>query len=86
MDLGAQKAEGRILLFLHADTYVEKGALQSIREEIDVGFVGGCMCQRIDEKGWIYRWIELTGNLKAKCFNSFYGDQGIFVRKDIFFS
>lgn len=85
MNYGAKHARNDILLFLHADNCISMGALKNIEEKIYlIGAVGGCLTQRIDKKGLLYRFIEAQGNLRARCSKVFYGDQGIFVRKDIF--
>ncbi|MDP3981042.1 MAG: TIGR04283 family arsenosugar biosynthesis glycosyltransferase [Chlamydiota bacterium] len=84
MNEGARFARGDILLFLHADTIFEDGSLTQIRHAVQDGFIGGCFCQKIDETSFIFRCIESSGNIRARLRNVFYGDQGIFVRKDIF--
>ncbi len=33
---------------------------------MDNGFIGGCLTQRIDKTGVIYRLIENFGNIRAK--------------------
>ncbi len=83
---GARMAKGNILLFLHADTYLEPASLAAIEKLIEKGSIGGCLQQRIDSDKIIYRCIEASGNLRAKLFKIFYGDQAIFVRQDTFFS
>jgi len=47
-------------------------------------FIGGCLTQRIDKNNLIYRFVEDQGNIRARISKIFYGDQGIFVRKDAF--
>jgi rSAM/selenodomain-associated transferase 2 len=85
MNYGARQAKGDILLFLHADTMVSADTLGSIERKImNDGYVGGCLTQRIDNKAFIYRLIEWQGNVRAAMTKEFYGDQGIFVKKDIF--
>ncbi|MDO8489515.1 MAG: TIGR04283 family arsenosugar biosynthesis glycosyltransferase [Candidatus Omnitrophota bacterium] len=85
MNCGVNFAKGDTLLFLHADTYILSGALLSIEKAIEKnGYVGGCMTQRIDNEAFVYRIIEGQGNNRARRTKVFYGDQGIFVRKDIF--
>ena len=85
MNCGAVSARGEVLLFLHADTVISIDVLSSIEKNVmDNGFIGGCLTQWIDKKGVMYRLIENFGNLRAKATKIFYGDQGIFVRKDIF--
>lgn len=86
MNYGAQHARYNTLLFLHADNIVSPETLLSIEKKLQVnGFIGGCLTQRIDKKGIIYRTIEAQGNTRARFSKVFYGDQGIFIKKDIFF-
>ena len=91
MNAGARAARHDVLLFLHADTYLPPEGLQTIRWAVDKkGLVGGCFRQVIDQPGpvfnpgLLFRWIAFTGNVRARLFKVFYGDQGIFVRRDVF--
>ncbi len=85
MNEGASRAAGDILLFLHADSSVRTGDIPKIESDCHrMGLVGGCLRQVIDAPGFLYRWIALAGNARARFTNIFYGDQGIFVRKDVF--
>lgn len=85
MNYGASFAQSDILLFLHADTFVKPETLVSIEEKIQKdGLIGGCLTQRIAKEGIVYRLIEEQGNRRARRTKIFYGDQGIFVKKDIF--
>jgi len=85
MNLGALSARGDILFFLHADSLINPNTLKNIEKNI-VGSnaVGGCLTQRIDRADFIYRMIEMQGNIRARLTKEFYGDQGIFVKKDVF--
>lgn len=86
MNFGAKQAKNDILLFLHADNIVSPESLENIEKAVwRNGVVGGCLTQRIDKKGIIFRLIEAQGNFRARRSKVFYGDQGIFARKDIFF-
>lgn len=85
MNAGAKAAGHPVLLFLHADNSVERPALELIeRTAAARDLAGGCLRQVINESGWIYSWIAWTGNVRARLTKIYYGDQGIFVRKDIF--
>lgn len=85
MNYGAGHAQGDILLFLHADNMIFTDTLLSIETKIyRDGFIGGCLTQRIDNPALVYRFIEAQGNFRAHLTKEFYGDQGIFVKKDIF--
>ncbi len=84
MNSGARAAKGDILLFLHADCLIENDSLNKIVQALNNGYIGGCLSQKIDSPKLIYRFIEVSGNIRARLFKIFYGDQAIFVRKDIF--
>lgn len=85
MNSGARSAKGDVLLFLHADTAITLDTVLAIEEAIHKrGFVGGCLTQRINGDSFVYRLIERQGNSRARKHKIFYGDQGIFVKKDVF--
>lgn len=86
MNYGATQARGDILLFLHADNIISAGTPETIERKImKDGYIGGCLTQRLDNSAFIYRLIEWFGNMRARITKEFYGDQGIFVKKDTFF-
>lgn len=85
MNIGAQQAKGDVFIFLHADCRLETGSLKAIQDCVKAGYIGGCLHQAIDSSKRIYRFIERSGNLRAKKFKIFYGDQAIFVDKKTFF-
>ena len=84
MNAGAQISKGDILFFLHADCRIERGSLDEIEKVIQEGALGGCLTQSIKDPRVVFRWIEKSGERRAQRKKIFYGDQGIFVRKDIF--
>jgi rSAM/selenodomain-associated transferase 2 len=85
MNRGAKEAKHKILLFLHADAFIHLENLQHIVKAIESNkYIGGCFKQVLDDPAVLYRWIAWTGNIRAKVSKVFYGDQAIFVRKDIF--
>lgn len=85
MNEGAKQSRGEILLFLHADCLAENGSLKEIAQALNNGYIGGCLSQKIDSSRLIYRFIEKSGNMRARLFRIFYGDQAIFVHRDVFF-
>jgi rSAM/selenodomain-associated transferase 2 len=86
MNRGATCATYSTLLFLHSDNKIDLDALLAIEDQVNKkNIIGGCFTQRIDKDEIIYRIIETQGNIRARLFKVFYGDQGIFVKKDIFF-
>jgi len=85
MNVGAHVAQGETLLFLHADTFLEEGALFEVEKAMQKrNVVGGCLTQAIEGRHLYYRWLEFSGQLRTRWFQVFYGDQAIFVRKEIF--
>ncbi|MBI3802726.1 MAG: TIGR04283 family arsenosugar biosynthesis glycosyltransferase [Nitrospirae bacterium] len=85
MNEGARKATGEILLFLHVDsTFPVKGldALRQALERPDV--VGGAFRLKIDATHPVLKFIERMANFRARFLKLPYGDQGLFVRRDLF--
>lgn len=78
---GAAMARGDILLFLHADVWLDSGAIESVETAISAGYVGGAFKQRIDGDHPLYRLIERAANFRAKRLGIFYGDGGIFIHR-----
>jgi rSAM/selenodomain-associated transferase 2 len=82
---GAAAAGGDALLFLHADCWLEPGALEAVREALDDDrCIGGCFRQRIDAAGAAYRLLESGNALRVHTVGWAYGDQGIFIRRSVF--
>jgi rSAM/selenodomain-associated transferase 2 len=83
---GAAQATGDVLLFLHADCRLSPGVLQEIRERLTdaADIVGGFCRQQIDNSGRIYRAIEAGNLARARLLKWAYGDQAIFVTRDVF--
>ena len=81
---GAAAARGDILLFLHADVWLDSGAIEGVETATSAGYVGGAFKQRIEGEHPLYRLIEGVANFRAKRLRIFYGDGGIFVRRTYF--
>lgn len=85
MNTGASAATGDLLLFLHADTMLEQGWSESIMETLrKQAFVGGAFTFAIDNHSWKYRIVEAWVKLRCALCKLPYGDQAIFIRKDVF--
>ncbi len=73
------------LLFLHADCWLGGGGLEQIAAALtDEHCVGGCFRQMVDAEGWRYRWLERGNAMRVSLWGLAYGDQGIFVRREVF--
>ena len=84
LNAGAAAATGDILLFLHADIWLEPGALVAVETTLSSGYIGGGFRQKIDGESFLYRMIEIAGNIRGKYLKVFYGDSGIFVARTDF--
>ena len=83
---GAASATGDILVFLHADCTLGADSLLQIRQrsaESSPSFFGGFQ-QVIPAGGWIYRWLERGNTARIRRLGLIYGDQGIFMTRDLF--
>jgi len=85
MNAGAFSATGDILLFLHADTTLEDGWVQAIARAVkDRSIAGGAFTFAINNPSKKYRVVEEWVRLRCFLFRLPYGDQGIFVKRDVF--
>ena len=86
MDIGAEKAMGDILLFLHADTHLPIGWESKIRSAIKSGKTGGAFNLSVSSPD-TYLWlVTLVANFRSKILGITYGDQAIFTKKGAFFN
>ena len=81
LNAGAAAATGDILIFLHADIWLEPGALAAVETALSLGYIGGGFQQKIDGKSILYRIIEIAGNIRGRYLKVFYGDSGIFLAR-----
>ena len=85
MNAGAARAVGDWLLFLHADSYLPDGWLDVVAQATaERGLVGGWFRFAIDTSRWQARIIERLVALRVRAWKLPYGDQGLFVRRDVF--
>src|ERR1700690_266949 len=85
MNKGAAAATGEILLFLHADTFLPSGAFEKIAAVMRTGrYAGGAFDLGIDSCRTALKIVEQAASLRARITRIPYGDQGIFIRRDIF--
>ena len=81
VNAGAAAATGDIFIFLHADIWLEKGALAAVETALSSGYIGGGFRQKIDGESILYRVVEIVGDIRGKYLKVFYGDSGIFLSR-----
>ncbi|MBL7180023.1 MAG: TIGR04283 family arsenosugar biosynthesis glycosyltransferase [Desulfobacterales bacterium] len=85
MNAGAAAAGGNVLLFLHADTHLGHDALDQIFKVFDRNDVaGGAFDLGIRSGKKIFRLIAKTASLRSRLTKIPYGDQAIFLKKQLF--
>jgi rSAM/selenodomain-associated transferase 2 len=85
MNLGAAQARGRILLFLHADTWLPPDALAKIIDTIDRRrALGGGFARRYRSRSFTLAMTSRLADIRNRLWGWHLGDQAIFVRRDIF--
>ncbi|TAL24856.1 MAG: glycosyltransferase [Nitrospirae bacterium] len=85
MNYGAKRAGGDALLFLHADCIMPENGFGIIRDSLrDVRVSAGAFALKIDHPSPAFRIIEFGANMRSRATAIPYGDQGIFLRKDVF--
>ena len=85
MNAGAAAAGGSTLFFLHADSFPPPDALALIARVLaDARAVGGAFEHRFAEPVWSLRAITGINRARYRLTRNYYGDQGIFVRAEIF--
>lgn len=85
MNLGAQRATGDVLLFLHVDCRLPREGFKVIRDAIsDERVSAGAFDLAIDHPGLRYRIIEAGANLRSRLTSVPYGDQGMFMKRKVF--
>jgi rSAM/selenodomain-associated transferase 2 len=85
MNQGAAAAAGDVLLFLHADCTLQAGALEAAERTLGrARVVGGCFRMHVAAEAWVYRLIDACATARVRLTGLVYGDQGLFVRRDVF--
>jgi len=82
---GRTEAAGRVLLFLHADSRLPAGYAGSVfRTLLETGTVAAAFRFRTDAAGLMMRMVEGMTNIRSRMLQLPYGDQGIFLRSEMF--
>ena len=84
MNRGASAAQDAVLWFLHLDSDVPPGATETVLEAALQGPGWGRFDIRLEGRAPMFRVIERMMNLRSRLTGVATGDQGIFVRRDLF--
>lgn len=85
MNSGAAISTGEVLWFVHADSSPASSSLEEIEHVINDGAVGGFFRLKFyDARDKFMKFIERTSHTRAKKFCLIFGDQGLFLRREVF--
>lgn len=81
---GADRANGEIFLFLHADSYFKKSPVKEIYQLIENGKMGAFPL-RFEPNNWLLDAIARGSNWRIKHRQIAFGDQGMFMTRYHYF-
>ncbi len=85
LNTGAAASRGEILVFLHGDTCLPSGFASEVACVLAGDrTVAGAFPIRLDAQGFSYRVIERGANVRSRVFQLPYGDQALFMNREIF--
>ena len=85
MNLGAAASSGDVILFQHCDTCLENAHLEAIQRALaDPNVVGGAFFRKFDGRHPRLMWLESVARFLTRRGGTLYGDQSIFVRREVF--
>jgi len=84
MNVGARAANGKILLFLHADSYLPTDALALIEQGMSPNKQWGRFDIQLSDTHWIFRVLAQFMNWRSRLTGISTGDQALFVEKQLF--
>ncbi len=84
MNAGAKLAKGKILLFLHADTHLPAGALETIHQGLQGTYQWGRFDIKLTGEPFFLKVIASLINLRSRLSGIATGDQAIFVQRETF--
>ncbi len=85
MNAGADIAQGNILLFLHIDTQLPANFLNLVVKTLkQPEVIAGAFELAIEGEDRSLRWIEMLVKMRSRFLSLPYGDQAIFLTKQVF--
>lgn len=84
MRMGAAQAQGKVVLMLHADTWLPPEAGRAALESLgDPSVVGGGFWKTFRNPSWLMRGSRWRCGLRLRLGYGILGDQGMFIRRDV---
>ncbi len=85
MNAAASVATGDVILFQHADTELRQAHVDSLLAAMDdAEVVGGAFHRKFDARHPRLMWLECWNRILAEQGGTLFGDQSLFVRREIF--
>ena len=85
LNFGASATTGDILLFLHADTILPKGAAESIERALRrIDVAGGAFARQFASDSLFLKCTCLAAEIRNRVLGWHLGDQAMFVRRSVF--
>lgn len=81
MNEAAKVAKGEYLLFIHADSILSPDAINEI---LSSNASAGCFRLRFDTRNVLQKIVAFHSNLRVTVRNIAFGDQGIFIKRELF--
>ena len=81
-NLGARRASGEVLWFLHADCLPPRGASAQIARALQRGCIGGNFRIAFEARGWAPRLFEQIARIQ-RARGVYYGDSGLWLRREV---
>jgi len=84
-NIGAKRAVGKVLLFLHADTILPENYISYVFETLmDTHIAAGAFTFKTDFPHPFMTLVGLGAHIRSKYFHLPYGDQALFLRRTLF--
>jgi rSAM/selenodomain-associated transferase 2 len=85
MNLGAAQASGDVVIFHHADGLLRAEHIAAIERALgDPAVIGGAFYRKFDRRHPRLRWLEKVARFLTRRGGTLFGDQSIFVRREVF--
>jgi len=84
MNAGARASSGDTLFFLHADSVLPVETISEIHCVLAKGHDVGCFKIAFDSRNFWMKCCGFFSNLRVRTRNIAFGDQGIFIKKELF--